>query len=57
MGGLCVKGLPTTSPGSWGPQEGKFPSLFIFHILDFESQAGVDIYLGQASLSPWASLM
>lgn len=46
------------SPGSWDLRIKEISfSVFIFHILDFESQAGVDIYLGRASPSPWASLM
>lgn len=59
--GMGVRGTATTSarPRQLGPQDkGNFLlSVFIFHILDFESQAGVDIYLGRASPSPWASLV
>lgn len=59
--GMGVRGTATTStrPRQLRPQDkGNFLlSVFIFHILDFESQAGVDIYLGQASPSPWASLV
>lgn len=54
----AVRGTPSSPrPGVLGPPERGNFLLFIFHILDFESQAGVDIYLGWASPSPCASLM
>lgn len=46
-----MRGLPPLSLGAGSSGEGNF-LLFIFDVLDFESQAGVDIYLGQASRLP-----